>query len=132
MKRPQEHRLYDLVLEKVLRDEDEARVRKKLAVNGVPDEEAEQIYQFARKERTQTIRATYRNHFLLGVLLLAGAYCLFLSLWIRLAIQSNTVLVVIGGLVVLGTWQTLHGAIGWSLAASRRGSYLDESSVDYD
>ncbi|MDQ8189429.1 hypothetical protein [Roseibacillus persicicus] len=132
MPSPTEHRLYDLILEKVLRDEEEERIRKRLAINNVPDDEAEAIFQSARKERVRTIRAESRNHLLIGVLLLAGAYCIFLSLWVQLSFQNNTVLVVVGSLVVLGTWQFLQGALGWLIAPRKRGSYLDESSVDYD
>ena len=51
---PSEHRLYPVILKLVLWDEEEAKIRKRLSVNEVPEDQAESILATARKAVSYT------------------------------------------------------------------------------
>ncbi len=81
MSSPEEHRLYPIILKQVLWDEDEAKIRKRLRVNEVPDKEAEAILLAARNARIYLLRSRAREQltkgitaFLIGSAVLAGFY----------------------------------------------------------
>lgn len=126
MNPPEEHRLYEVILKQVLWGESEAKIRKKLAVNEIPEEEAEAIYQAALRERAATIRKEYRGRINQGVTSLAVGVGLFSLFWLRLGFISTQILWAVGFFLVVGLWKTTQGGVGYLSANKQQGSVADE------
>lgn len=120
---------YEFVLKKVLWDEDEAVVMKKLTVNGVSKDRAVMMYQVARRERIQLLRADGLKKLLQGSVLaivVAGLY--WLLNWHQFQI-TRFVIELVGFVcaagVGLGIVQAVRGIAEWLFAARKRGSVAD-------
>ncbi len=126
MGRPEEHRLYDFVLKQVLWDEDREKIRKRLAVNEVADEEAEKILQAAQQERIATLRSKHGGNFWKGsVAFITG--CLVLGGfrykygYLHIGVLSGAGIFFLAGLSIM-----IVGALGYLGASRKKGSVADE------
>lgn len=127
MSSPKEHRLYDVILKQVLWDEDEAKIRKRLLVNEVPDDEAEAIFQAARKERIHLLRSRSREHIFMGLFALAAGCVVCGGFWYRLGAMHIGVLSGSGVFVVAGLCLMLKGLLDYIGAPRKNGSVADEN-----
>ena len=123
---PQEHRLYQVILKQVLWDEDEAKIRKRLQVNEVSAEEAEAIYQAARKERVHLLRSRSRELIFMGLFALIAGCVVCGGFWYRLGAMHIGVLSGSGVFVVAGLALILKGLLDYLRAPRKGGSVADE------
>ena len=123
---PQEHRLYQVILKQVLWDEDEAKIRKRLQVNEVSAEEAEAIYQAARKERVHLLRSRSRELIFMGLFALIAGCVVCGGFWYRLGAIHIGVLSGSGVFVVAGLALILKGLLDYLRAPRKGGSVADE------
>ena len=126
MTSPKEHRLYEVILKQVLWDEDEAKIRKRLAVNEVPDDLAEAIYQTARKERVHLLRTRSRENFikglvafLAGAIVLAGFYYRLGAL--HIGVFAGCCIFFLAGIALM-----IVGTLGYLAAPNKKGSVADQ------
>lgn len=126
MNSPQEHRLYPIILKQVLWDEDEAKIRKRLAVNEVSDDEAEAIYQAARKERIATLRTKHGGNFFKGLVAfltgcaVAGGFRYQYG-YLHIGVLSGAGIFLLAGLLIM-----LWGFLGYLGAPGKKGSVADD------
>jgi hypothetical protein len=123
---PEEHRLYPIILKQVLWDEDEEKIRKRLAVNDVPAEEAEAIFQAARKERVTTIRAKHRGNFASGLIAFLIGGVIYYGFRIKYGYMHIGVLSGAGIFLVAGFFIMLVAALGYLAASRKKGSVADD------
>lgn len=126
MSLPEEHRLYDVILKQVLWDEDESKIRRRLSVNKVPEDEAERIIQAARKERLQILRSQSKDQLLKGVVafLIGSAVCG--GFWYRMGVLPIGVIAGSGIFLIAGLAFILVGSIGYLAAPRKKGSVANE------
>ncbi|QTN32549.1 hypothetical protein HZ994_09470 [Akkermansiaceae bacterium] len=72
-----EHRSYNLVLKMVLWGESREDIYRRLTVNSVPKEIADQLYALAREDRIRTIRSDCFHDLMIGLGLIAAAVVTF-------------------------------------------------------
>lgn len=122
MSSPKEHRLYPIILKQVLWDEEEEKIRKRLAVNEVPDDEAEDILASARRERLQILRERSREQLIMGTVAFLVGMAVFALF--RAIIGGMHVGVLAGACVFFlgGGFYLLKGTLGYLRAPRRRGS----------
>lgn len=118
---PTEHRLYPVILKLVLWDEEEAKIRKRLSVNEVPEDQAESILATARKERISFLRAKSRENLLHGTIAtiigtsIIGGFYLKIKALHPGAIAGSCVFL-IAGLVLI-----IHGSLTYLQAPGKKG-----------
>ena len=126
MASPKDHRLYPIILKQVLWDEEEAKIRKRLAVNEVSEEDSEAIFQAARKERVTTLRKKHGSNFLKGLtaFLVGGLVLAIFQIkydLIHIGVLSGAGIFLLAGFLLM-----LIGALGFLAAPRKRGSIADE------
>lgn len=126
MPQPDEHRLYDVILRQVLWDEDEAKIRKRLEVNNVPSEQANAIFETAKKERLQILRTRSRELILMGLFALLSGCLVCGGFWLRMGAMHIGVLSGSAVFIVAGLLISLKGLIDFLSAPSKRGSVTEE------
>ena len=109
----------------MLWDEDEAKIRKRLAVNEVPEDEAEKIFQAAKKERVVTIRTKHRNNLLSGLVAFLVGCTVYFSFRIKygymhIGISSGAGIFLVAGLLIM-----IASALGYLAAPRKKGSVAD-------
>jgi hypothetical protein len=102
-------RIYEGVRRMVIWDEPRADVFHRMEVNGIPTEEAQQMYGKARAERFAIIRADAMKQAALGLgLLLAGAG-VFVGFWNGLGGVTRALLALCATAVGFGAWHFTKG-----------------------
>ena len=125
MPSPQEHRLYEIILKQVLWDEDEQKIRKRLQVNEVPEEEAEAIYQAALRERVSTLRIRAKDNFSKGLVAFIVGAAVLIGFWLRLKALHPSVIAGSGIFLGAGSVLMLMGALAYLAAPNKKGSVAD-------
>ncbi|MGJ8726639.1 MAG: hypothetical protein ACSHYB_18990 [Roseibacillus sp.] len=123
---PKEHRLYDVILKQVLWDEDEVKIRKRLAVNEVNEDLAEAIIQTARKERIYLLRARSRDTLIKGLVAFLSGCAVLGGFWIRMGAFHIGVIAGSAIFLLAGLGLILAGALGYLAAPTKKGSVADE------
>lgn len=114
----------------VIWGESRADVLHRLEVNGIPSDEAQQMYERALAERVSTLRTDAIKQTVQGLGLLLAAFYLFN----RLAEGSGAIsqhgvsAILLTGF--LGAWRFFKGIFGYLLARSREGSLSDHDDDD--
>lgn len=121
MASPQDHRLYPIILKQVLWDEAEEKIRKRLTVNEVPDDEAEAILSAARKERIHILRSHSREQLLRGLIAFLVGAAVVGGFWWRMKAFHIGVLAGSGVFLVAGFILILIGTLGHLNAPNKKG-----------
>jgi hypothetical protein len=124
---PDEHPHYNLVLRMVLYGESRDEVFRRLAVNGVAEAVAGQLYDQARADRIRTIRSDYSLKLLVGVGLIAGALVIFCVCWFGLGFIPRILLYACFTALGIGSWKAIDGLSGYLMAPSKTGSVAEDT-----
>lgn len=124
---PEEHPHYNLVLRMVLWGESRDEVLRRLAVNGVAEADACQLYEQARADRIRTIRSDYRRKLLVGLGLMAGTLMMFCVCWFGLGFIPKILLYACFAAFGIGSWKAIDGLSGYLMAPSKTGSVADDT-----
>lgn len=122
---PKEHRLYEVILKQVLWDEDEGKIRKRLAVNEVPEEEAEAIFQAACNERVHILRTRSSDLFIKGLVAFLSGCAVVGGFYYRMGLLHIGVIAGSAIFLFAGFGLMLTGALGYLAAPRKKGSVAD-------
>jgi len=120
-----EHRLYDLVLKLVLWDESREEIFKRMKVNKVSDEKAEQLYEYAKNERVQAIRGNCSRNIVVGLRLIAVAVIVYCSFWFGMHGISKLLFYLCAVACGFGLFKFIKGIGAYLTAPNARGSVAD-------
>ena len=126
MTSPKEHRLYEVILKQVLWDEDESKIRKRLAVNEVPDDLAEAILQTARKERVHLLRTRSRDNIIKGLVAFLSGCAVLGGFYYRMGAFHIGVIAGSAIFLLAGLGLMLVGSLGYLAAPKKKGSVADQ------
>jgi hypothetical protein len=122
-----EHPHYDLVLRMVLWGDSRDDVFQRLAVNGVAEAVAGQLYEQARADRIRTIRIDYSRKLMVGVGFIVGALVIFSVCWFGLGFIPRILLYACFAAIGIGSWKAIDGLSGYLMAPSKTGSIADDT-----
>lgn len=118
--------MYSLVHRMVMWGEPEEDVFYKLKVNGVTSEDAERLYQQARRERVASIRSDSVRKAVKGGLCLGASVVVFCAFWFGMGFIVRPILCACAVALGLGLWWSVGGVVEFLTAASRKGSLADD------
>ncbi len=111
----------------VIWDEPRADVFHRLEVNGIPQAEAQQMYDKARAERMSMIRSDSIRKTALGLGLLLVAFALLFGFSAGMGIVIRPVLGLGGAAAVFGIWFFCKGLFYFLFAHAKSGSLADDN-----
>jgi len=120
-----EYRFYNLVLKMVLWGESRQDIYNRLAVNNVPEELADRLYEHARADRIRTIRSDCSHDLLIGLGLIVASVATFCGCWFGLGFIPRILLYGCFAALGIGSWKFIDGLTGYLMASSKTGSVSD-------